>query len=137
MAAGWSRVAWCCWQHLSNLLPPPHACAHLGRLAAPIPCLLPARQAQALQCLNCDQSRSLKKCFANVSADSAANNLAVLCCGIVLAAQAIAAAGGEVRCTGAGEEAGSGAGGGGAGGGGGVQQLQEQAALLLRFLADK
>lgn len=61
--------------------------------------------------------------FSNVNGDSAANNLAVLACGITHAAHALAAAGAEVPA--------------GEGAGDGLRQLQQQAQQLLRFLADR
>ncbi|PRW59638.1 hypothetical protein C2E21_1506 [Chlorella sorokiniana] len=109
----------------------------------------------ALRCLNLDKYRSIKV-FTNVSGDSAVNNLAVLACGIALAAHALAASGAELPISGAGssssaggeasgsggaEASGSGDEAGGSGGEAGDgpearRHLQQEAAEFLRFLAD-
>lgn len=101
---------------------------------------------QALRCLNLDKNRSIKV-FTNVSGDSAVNNLAVVACGIALAAHSLAASGAELPISGAGSSssgASSGNGGDQAGSSGGEagdgpearRQLQQEAAEFLRFLAD-
>lgn len=98
---------------------------------------------------------SLPQVFTNVSGDTAANNLAVLACGIALAAHSLAASGAELPISGASsssstagaQEGGSGGSGDGdhAGGSSGSEagdgpearrQLQQQLAEFLRFLAD-
>ena len=72
-----------------------------------------------------------------MSKDSAANNLAVLACGIAAAAQAIVSTGGQVplgdSSSGGGED-GSGEGGSAAGG---LGRLGHQVSELLQFLAEK
>lgn len=76
----------------------------------------------------------------NVSGDTALNNLAVLACGIALAAQALAVTGSELGISGGEDEAaGSGGSEGGAGaedGDSALQQLCGQAGELLQFLAE-
>ncbi|KAI7840289.1 hypothetical protein COHA_006071 [Chlorella ohadii] len=114
----------------------------------------PVDPLMALRCLNLDKYRSIKV-FTNVSGDTAANNLAVLACGIALAAHSLAASGAELPISGASsssstagaQEGGSGGSGDGdhAGGSSGSEagdgpearrQLQQEAAEFLRFLAD-
>lgn len=107
---------------------------------------------QALRCLNLDKNRSIKV-FTNVSGDSAVNNLAVVGCGIALAAHSLAASGAELPISGAGSSADAeadssgasscngsdqaGSSGGEAGDGPEARrQLQREATEFLRFLAD-
>ncbi|KAL4855002.1 Cilia- and flagella-associated protein 45 [Chlorella vulgaris] len=120
----------------------------LGRLvregdSGPFPASFPA---DPLVCLNLNRSRSLVV-FSKASADTAANNLAVLACGIAQAAHSLVACGAElpemegvVATTAAAAAAGGGsayAAGGGAGGGSGLRRLLAEVQQLLQWLALK
>lgn len=94
---------------------------------------------QALGCLTGDKNRALLV-FGNVTAHSSTTTLAVLACGIVLAAHALAGTagadallfpgGGSSSCGGAASP-------GGGAEGEALRQLCGQSGELLRFLADK